>query len=91
MIWRIKSVLRLQVEFNLTSMKYCLVDEMLISAVERVVDPLTEKLIVLFGTIIAIMYSGLCAFQFAELMFSSMYIDLWTSFYVIVITMSTVS
>jgi voltage-gated potassium channel Kch len=72
---RLKRVMRLQLEFKLTNWS---------------IDALTERLVILICTILVIIYSALCAFQYCEMMFANIRYDVLTSGYFTIITMSTV-
>ncbi|ORX63770.1 hypothetical protein K493DRAFT_322074 [Basidiobolus meristosporus CBS 931.73] len=73
-VWRIKRAIRNVISIN----------------ADRLYDPLLMKLIVLVAYIIIIVYNGMAAFQYFELMFANTNYNLIDSFYFTITTVSTV-
>lgn len=72
---RIKRVLELQARYQLFGVKF---------------DLIQERIIILTLTILSIIYTGACAFQYTEDVFNGLDFSLFEAIYFIVITMSTV-
>lgn len=54
------------------------------------VDPLKSKLVYLVGTLIALLYNGMSAFQYCEVTFGDINYSILESLYVVMVTLSTV-
>ncbi|KAI8884052.1 voltage-gated potassium channel [Backusella circina FSU 941] len=75
LLLRIRSVMKIKINLQITDKPF---------------DPLKTKLIHLVSTIIVLLYNGACAFQYCELTFGSRNYTILDSFYVVMVTLSTV-
>jgi hypothetical protein len=58
--------------------------------IDKPVDPLKSKLIHLVGTLVALLYNGMSAFQYCEVTFGNINYSILDSLYVVMVTLSTV-
>ncbi|KAL7315601.1 hypothetical protein PS15m_004798 [Mucor circinelloides] len=75
LLLRIKSVMKIKVNLQLT---------------DKPVDPLRTKLIILTSTLIVLLFTGTCAFQYSEVTFGTSNYTILESLYVVMVTLSTV-
>ncbi|EPB88136.1 hypothetical protein HMPREF1544_05080 [Mucor circinelloides 1006PhL] len=75
LLLRIKSVLKIKTNLLMT---------------EKPVDPLKSKLVHLVGTLVALLYNGMSAFQYCEVTFGNINYSILESLYVVMVTLSTV-
>ncbi|KAK4514602.1 uncharacterized protein ATC70_002201 [Mucor velutinosus] len=75
LLLRIKSVMKIKVNLQLT---------------DKPVDPLRTKLIILTSTLIVLLFTGTCAFQYSEVTFGTNNYTILESLYVVMVTLSTV-
>lgn len=75
LLLRIKSVLKIKTNLLMT---------------DKPVDPLKSKLVHLVGTLIALLYNGMSAFQYCEVTFGDINYSILESLYVVMVTLSTV-
>jgi len=59
-------------------------------AIDKPVDPLRTKLIILTSTLIVLLFTGTCAFQYSEVTFGTSNYTILESLYVVMVTLSTV-
>lgn len=57
---------------------------------DKPVDPLKSKLVHLVGTLVALLYNGMSAFQYCEVTFGNINYSILDSLYVVMVTLSTV-
>ena len=57
---------------------------------DKPVDPLRTKLINLTSTLIVLLFTGTCAFQYSEVTFGTNNYTILESLYVVMVTLSTV-
>jgi len=57
---------------------------------EKPVDPLKSKLVHLVGTLVALLYNCMSAFQYCEVTFGNINYSILESLYVVMVTLSTV-
>lgn len=57
---------------------------------DKPVDPLKSKLVHLVGTLVALLYNGMSAFQYCEVTFGDTNYSILESLYVVMVTLSTV-
>jgi hypothetical protein len=58
--------------------------------IDKPVDPLKSKLMYLVGTLVALLYNGMSAFQYCEVTFGNINYSILDSLYVVMVTLSTV-
>ncbi|KAF1802860.1 hypothetical protein FB192DRAFT_1447653 [Mucor lusitanicus] len=75
LLLRIKSVMKIKINLQLT---------------DKPVDPLRTKLIILTSTLIVLLFTGTCAFQYSEVTFGTSNYTILESLYVVMVTLSTV-
>ncbi|KAI8637256.1 hypothetical protein BD408DRAFT_424858 [Parasitella parasitica] len=75
LLLRIKSVMKIKINLQLT---------------DKPVDPLRTKLINLTSTLIVLLFTGTCAFQYTEVTFGTHNYTILESLYVVMVTLSTV-
>ncbi|KAI8981829.1 hypothetical protein BDF20DRAFT_863480 [Mycotypha africana] len=75
LLLRIKSVLKIKTNLLMT---------------DKPVDPLKSKLVHLIGTLVALLYNGMSAFQYCERTFGNIVYSILDSLYVVMVTLSTV-
>ncbi|RCH92283.1 potassium channel, sub T, member 1, partial [Rhizopus stolonifer] len=75
LLLRIKSVLKIKTNLLMT---------------DKPVDPLKSKLVYLVGTLVALLYNGMSAFQYCEVTFGDINYSILDSLYVVMVTLSTV-
>ncbi|KAI8643141.1 hypothetical protein BD408DRAFT_415336 [Parasitella parasitica] len=75
LLLRIKSILKIKTNLLMT---------------DKPVDPLKSKLVHLVGTLVALLYNGMSAFQYCEVTFGDINYSILDSLYVVMVTLSTV-